>query len=148
MAEVSASNRRRCRRISPGSPARAAVIASVAAAGQPVQPDSEECPVPRMVAIDADGGQRGGLGFGEHGAGRLGDLDDDPAREGHSRLALGQHPQAGQGSKTTRLMVLDLVGDGHGSWEPFTGVMDLISRQPLAARLGTKVPACTYHAAW
>jgi len=38
-----------------------------------------------------------GFGFGEHGTGGLGDLDDDPPREGRSRIALGQHPQADQG---------------------------------------------------
>jgi hypothetical protein len=71
-----------------------------------------------MVATDADGGQHsaaGGLNLSEHCAGRLGDLDYDPAREGRSRLALGQHSQADQGRHAARLMIPYLVGDRHGS---------------------------------
>ena len=117
IAEVSASNRRRWPSHLAGIPARAAVIASLAAAAKPVQPHPEECLVSRMVATDADGGQRraaGALRCGEHRAGRLGDLDYDPAREGRSGLALGQHPQADQGRHTARSMLLYLVDDGHG----------------------------------
>ena len=82
---------------------------------QPVQPYPEEGPGSRLVAGGGQHGATGGLGFSEYRAGRLGDFDYDPAREGRSRLALGQHAQADQGRKTTRLMILDLVGDGHGS---------------------------------
>ena len=70
-----------------------------------------------MIAPDARGGQRGaagGLGLGEHRAGRLGDLNYDPAWEGCSGLALDQHSQADQGRHTARLVIVYLVGDGHG----------------------------------
>ena len=70
-----------------------------------------------MIAPDAGGTQCGagdGLGLGEHRTGRLGDLDYHPAREGCSGLALGQHSQADQGRHTARLVIVYLVGDGHG----------------------------------
>ena len=70
-----------------------------------------------MAATETGGGERGtagSLGFGEHRAGRPGDLDHHPARERHSRLALGQHAQADQGHQAPLSMLLYLAGDGHG----------------------------------
>ena len=156
MAEVRVSNLCRCRRISPESPARAALIASSAAAAsrssrtwRKVPPLGWPLPTPTAVSAAARG-----LGLGEHHGGRLGDLDDDPAREGRSRLALGRTRKLDQRRDTAGLMIVYLIGEdmaGNSSTEsdrsnfrasaapiPGTKVPFLRISRPVAARtLGT-----------
>ncbi len=84
---------------------------------QPVQADLEEGPgAGMMTAAVIAGGQHSrtsSFGFGQHRPGGLGNLEYDPTRNGLTRVLASQQPEADQGRYAARLMILDLIGDGH-----------------------------------